>query len=94
MNEVLELVFKSPVANLLIIAGLVVLGIAVVDNVSGKIHPVTAGRLLSDLLGLCLLKEPASHLGKEKRVRQKRDRAYTLGHVFHKDCPRSSALSL
>ena len=52
MNEILELVFKSPVANLLIIAGLVVLGIAVVDNVSGKIQPVTAGRLLSDLLGL------------------------------------------
>ena len=56
--------------------------IAVADNVSGKIQPVTAGRLLSDLLGLCLLKEPASHLGKEKRVRQKRDRECMLGHVF------------
>ena len=55
MNEILELVFKSPVANLLIIAGLLFLGIAVVGNVSGKIQPGTAGRLLSGLLGLCLL---------------------------------------
>jgi hypothetical protein len=55
MNEMLELIFKSPVANLLIIAGLVFLGIAVVGDISGKIQPGTAGRLLSGLLGLCLL---------------------------------------
>ena len=55
MNEILELIFKSPVANLLIIAGLMFLGIAVVGNISGKIQPGTAGRLLSGLLGLCLL---------------------------------------
>lgn len=55
MNEILELILKSPVANLLIIAGLVFLGIAVVGNVSGKIQPGTGGRLLSGLLGACLL---------------------------------------
>jgi len=55
MNEILELILKSPVANLLIIAGLMFLGIAVVGNISGKIQPGTEGRLLSGLLGLCLL---------------------------------------
>ena len=55
MNEILELILRSPVANLLIIAGLIFLGIAVVGNISGKIQPGTAGRLLSGLLGLCLL---------------------------------------
>jgi hypothetical protein len=39
----------------LIVAGLAFLGIAVVGNVSGKIQPGTGGRLLSGLLGLCLL---------------------------------------
>ena len=37
MNDIVELVFKSPIANLLIIAGLMFLGIAVVGNISGKI---------------------------------------------------------
>jgi hypothetical protein len=55
MNEILALILGSPVANLLIIAGLIFLGIAVVGNISGKIQPGTAGRLLSGLLGLCLL---------------------------------------
>src|SRR5688572_27078084 len=55
MNDILELIFKSPIANLLIIAGLVFLGIAVVGNVSGKIQPGIGGRFLSGLLGLCLL---------------------------------------
>ena len=55
MNELLELILKSPIANLLIIAGLGFLGIAVVGNISGKIQPGTGGRLLSGLLGLCLL---------------------------------------
>jgi hypothetical protein len=55
MNDILELIFKSPIANLLIIAGLVFLGIAVVGDVSGKIQPGTEGRLLSGLLGVCLL---------------------------------------
>ena len=55
MNEILELILKSPIANLLIIAGLGFLGIAVVGNISGKIQPGTGGRLLSGLLGLCLL---------------------------------------
>jgi hypothetical protein len=55
MNEILEPIFKSPIANLLIIAGLMFLGIAVVGNISGKIQPGTGGRVLSGLLGLCLL---------------------------------------
>ena len=55
MNELLAIIFGSPVANLLIIAGLGFLGIAVVGNVSGKIQPGTGGRLLSGLMGLCLL---------------------------------------
>jgi hypothetical protein len=58
MNEILdilEMLVKSPIANLLILAGLAFLGIAVVGNVSGKIHPGTGGRLLSGLLGISLL---------------------------------------
>jgi len=55
MNDLLELILKSPIANLLIIAGLTFLGIAVIGNVSGKIQPGTGGRLLSGLLGLSLL---------------------------------------
>jgi hypothetical protein len=58
MNEILDILdmlVKSPIATLLILAGLVFLGIAVVGNVSGKIQPGAGGRLLSGLLGLCLL---------------------------------------
>jgi hypothetical protein len=53
--NILEPILKSPIANLLIIAGLAFLGIAVVGDISGKIQPGTGGRLLSGLLGFCLL---------------------------------------
>ncbi len=55
MDTIIETIFASPVANLLIVAGLVFLGIAVVGNISGKIQPGTTGRIASGLLGLALL---------------------------------------
>src|ERR1700693_3019434 len=41
--------------NLLTIAGLVFLGIAVVGKISGKIDPSPSGRVMSGILGGCLL---------------------------------------
>jgi hypothetical protein len=55
MDTLIETIFASPVANLLIVAGLVFLGIAVVGNIRGKIQPGKSGRIASGLLGLALL---------------------------------------
>ena len=51
MTEWLSVIFLSPIPNLFIIAGLAFLGIAVVGNISDKIQPGRAGRVLSALLG-------------------------------------------
>jgi hypothetical protein len=56
MNEILELIFRSPIANLLIIVGLMFLGIAVIGSISGKTQPGIAGYLLSGLPGLSSLR--------------------------------------
>ena len=53
--EWLSNLLASPIPNLLIIAGLLFLGIAVVGNISGKIQPGSGGRFMSALLGLVLL---------------------------------------
>jgi hypothetical protein len=45
----------APIPNLLVLAGLVFLGIAAVGKVSGKIEPNTSGRIMSGVLGLCVL---------------------------------------
>jgi hypothetical protein len=53
--DLLDHLKDAPLPNLLIIAGLIFLGIAVVGRVSGKIEPSTSGRIMSGVLGFCLL---------------------------------------
>jgi hypothetical protein len=55
MDQAIEFILQSPIANLFIVAGLAFLGIAVVGNISGKIQPDTNGRILSGLLGCVLI---------------------------------------
>ena len=45
----------APLANILIVAGLIFLGIAAVGKVTGKIEPDKFGRLVAGLLGVALL---------------------------------------
>jgi hypothetical protein len=55
MTDFLGHLVDAPLANILIIAGLLFLGVGVVGKVTGKIEPSTMGRLMAGLLGLVLL---------------------------------------
>ena len=64
MDELIKGVFAAPIANLLVIAGLVFLGIAVVGKIPGKIEPGKTGRIASGTVGAILLVMGlAMHLG-------------------------------
>ena len=53
--DFLQHLVDAPVANILIVAGLLFLGIGAVGKVTGKIEPDRAGRLVTGVLGLILL---------------------------------------
>jgi hypothetical protein len=55
MGEVIKTVISAPIANLIILFGLLFLGIAVVGKISGKIEPGTGGRIASGVIGGILL---------------------------------------
>ena len=55
MDELIKAALEAPVANLLIVAGLVFLGIAVVGRVGDKIEPDKTGRIASGGLGVLFL---------------------------------------
>jgi hypothetical protein len=55
MTDLLSHMLDAPVANILILAGLAFLAIAVLGKISGKIEPSATGRIMSGLLGMVLL---------------------------------------
>jgi hypothetical protein len=55
MDELIKGIFNAPMATLLVIAGLVFLGIAVIGKISGRIEPSRGGRIASGIIGLILL---------------------------------------
>ena len=55
MEEFIKALFAAPIANILIVAGLVFLGIAVVGKISRRIEPGKTGWVVSGLLGLILM---------------------------------------
>lgn len=55
MDELIGHLVDAPQANILIVAGLVFLGIAVVGKISGKIEPGKFGRITAALIGLGLV---------------------------------------
>lgn len=55
MGDFINNIISAPVANLLIIAGIAFLGIAVIGKIVGKIEPGKAGRLVSGGIGIILL---------------------------------------
>ena len=55
MADLLSHLIDAPLANLLIVAGLGFLAVAVLGKISGKIEPGAGGRLMSGLLGVVLL---------------------------------------
>ncbi len=55
MTDFLSHLVDAPLANILIIAGLLFLGIGAVGKVTGKIEPDKFGRLMVSLLGVVLL---------------------------------------
>jgi hypothetical protein len=55
MFELLNHLLDAPVANILILAGLMLLGVAATGRISGKIEPGTGGRILCAVLGLILV---------------------------------------
>jgi hypothetical protein len=55
MTDLLTHLVDAPLANILILAGLAFLGIAVIGKISGKIEPSTSGRAMAGVLGLVLL---------------------------------------
>lgn len=55
MGDLLTHLVDAPLANILILAGLAFVGIAVIGKVSGKIEPSTSGRVMAGVFGLGLL---------------------------------------
>jgi len=55
MDSLFEALVAAPLANLLILGGLVFLGIGIVGNITGKIEPGKTGRIASGALGAGLL---------------------------------------
>lgn len=55
MKDLINVIFGTPTATLLVIAGLVFLLLAVVGNVAGKIEPGKYGRITSGIIGGILL---------------------------------------
>jgi hypothetical protein len=55
MTDLLSHLIDAPLANILILAGLAFLAIAVLGSISGKIEPGTSGRVMSGVLGGVLL---------------------------------------
>jgi len=55
MTDLLSHLVDAPLANILILAGLAFLGIAVIGKIRGKIEPSTSGRIMAGALGLALL---------------------------------------
>lgn len=55
MTEFFTHLVDAPLANILILAGLAFLGVAVIGKISGKIEPSTSGRVMAGVLGIGLL---------------------------------------
>jgi hypothetical protein len=55
MTDLLPHLIDAPLANILILAGLAFLAIAVLGKISGKIEPGTSSRVMSGVLGLALV---------------------------------------
>jgi PAN domain len=55
ISDLITNIFAAPVANLLIIVGLLLLIIAVVGDISGKIAPGKVGRIAAGIIGTTLL---------------------------------------
>jgi hypothetical protein len=55
MTDILSHLIDAPLANILILAGLAFLAIAVLGRISGKIEPSAGGRVMSGVLGAVLL---------------------------------------
>lgn len=55
MGDFINNIISAPVANLLIIAGIAFLGVAVVGKIVGKIEPGKTGRIVSGGIGIILL---------------------------------------
>ena len=55
MSDLLSHLVDAPLANILILAGLAFLAIAVIGKIRGKIEPSTSGRVMAGTLGLALL---------------------------------------
>jgi gas vesicle protein len=53
--DFLNHLIDAPVANILIVAGVIFLGIAAVGRITGKIEPDKMGRIMSGVLGAVLL---------------------------------------
>jgi hypothetical protein len=55
MDEIILHLLDQPIANLIVLGGLVFLFVAAVGKISGKIEPDTRGRIVCGVLGLVLL---------------------------------------
>jgi hypothetical protein len=55
VDRFFEGALTAPIANLLIVAGLIFLGIAAIGKISGKIEPDTTGRVVAGVIGICVL---------------------------------------
>jgi hypothetical protein len=54
MDEIITHLLDEPIANLIVLGGLVFLFVAAVGKISGKIEPDTRGRIVCGLIGLVL----------------------------------------
>jgi hypothetical protein len=55
MGEIIRAVVSAPIANLVLLGGLIFVGIAIVGNISGKLELGRTGRLAAGVVGGLLL---------------------------------------
>lgn len=55
MTDIITHLFDAPIANLLVVAGIAFLGVAVLGNIANKIAPGKVGRILAGLVGTVLI---------------------------------------
>ncbi len=95
MGDIVNNIISAPIANLLVFAGIIFLGIAVVGKIIGKIEPGKSGRIISGIIGMTLLIIGLfMHFKQNQIPKQPKSKPSITGTKTIKPTPSSSSLVL
>ena len=78
VGDIVKELVDAPLANLLIVAGLAFLALAVVGKITGKIEPGRGGRIMAGLLGSALFVGGLiAHLRQHPELRAQKEKETT-----------------